>query len=236
MRLSFEKDRVIVVVAHPDDAELLCAGTLGRARDDGADIAICVMCKGEKGQPAEEVKDLAAVRRKEMSAAARLLGAKLFRGEYGDGYLEDGRSQRLKLTEIFRQFKPTLVLAHSPDDYHADHRASSAIAEAASWLCAARGHKTASPATDSAPSVWWMDTVEMLGFEPGFYVDVSPYTQLKEEMLACHLSQMARGKDADFSPLLDLLRRQSQTRGAQCGVAAAEAFRAHQAFKRVRAW
>jgi N-acetylglucosamine malate deacetylase 1 len=49
MKLSFTNDRVMAVMAHPDDAELLCAGTLARAKADGAAIAICVMCAGDKG-------------------------------------------------------------------------------------------------------------------------------------------------------------------------------------------
>jgi len=55
-------------------------------------------------------------------------------------------------------------------------------------------------------------------------------------MLGCHRSQTARGADRDFSPVLELMRQQAFTRGAQAGVAAAEAFRAHHAFKRTRAW
>ena len=60
-------------MAHPDDAELLCAGTLARARDDGAGVGLCVLCRGEKGQPPRTVKDLAAVRKRELRAACELL-------------------------------------------------------------------------------------------------------------------------------------------------------------------
>jgi LmbE family N-acetylglucosaminyl deacetylase len=236
MKLNFQGERILAVVAHPDDAELLCAGTLARARDDGAAIAICVLCQGDKGQPAKPVSNLTAVRRREMTAAARLLGAKLFRGDYPDGALADGPSQRLKLIEIFRQFNPTLILAHAKEDYHPDHRAASALAEAASWFCASRGHKTRSPAMKCPPALWWMDTVNMSGFLPGFYIDISDYMTLKEKLLACHRSQLSRGADRDFSPLADLMRLQYQSRGSQAGVFAAEAFCAHHAFKRARAW
>jgi LmbE family N-acetylglucosaminyl deacetylase len=81
-----------------------------------------------------------------------------------------------------------------------------------------------------------MDTINMSGFSPGFYVDISAYAELKERMLGCHLSQIARGTDGDFSPLLEMMRVQCRARGLQAGVAAAEAFRAHHAFKRARAW
>ena len=236
MRLDFANERVLAVVAHPDDAELLCAGTLGRARADGAAIGIAVLCLGDKGQPPQPIPRLAAVRRGEMNAAARLLGADLFWGRVPDGTLADDRPARLRLTEIYRRFRPSLVLAHNGADYHPDHRAASGIAEAASWFCAARGQKTKSPPLPVSPALWWMDTLTMSGFEPGFYVDVSDFMTLKEAMLGCHRSQAARGADRDFSPVLELMRQQASARGAQAGVAAAEAFRARHAFKRTRAW
>jgi LmbE family N-acetylglucosaminyl deacetylase len=236
MRLDFHDERVLAVVAHPDDAELLCAGTLARAKAEGAAVGVAVLCLGDKGQPAVPIPRLAAVRRREMTAAAGLLGAELFWGGVADGTLADDRPTRLRLVEIYRRFHPTLVLAHAREDYHPDHRAASALAEAASWFCAARGHKTRSAALASPPALWWMDTVQMTGFEPGLYVDVSGYMTLKEAMLECHRSQAARCADADFSPLADLARLQAGARGAQAGVAAAEAFRPHHAFKRARAW
>jgi LmbE family N-acetylglucosaminyl deacetylase len=60
--------------------------------------------------------------------------------------------------------------------------------------------------------------------------------ELKKKMLAAHRSQLARGQDADFAPLAELMLRQCQARGAEAGVSAAEAFGAHRAFKRLRAW
>lgn len=236
MKLRFDHERVLAVVAHPDDAELLCAGTLARAKADGAVTGICVLCRGDKGQPERPLKNLTAIRREEMRAAAKLLGTELLLGGFGDGELADGRTTRLRVTEIFRRFRPTLVLAHSAEDYHSDHRMTSLLAEVASWACASGGCRTQSPPLSTAPALWWMDTIQMHGFAPGFFVDVSAFVALKETMLACHRSQLARGRDGNFSPLLDLMRQQCEARGAQAGVAAAEAFRIHPAFKRVRAW
>jgi LmbE family N-acetylglucosaminyl deacetylase len=236
VRLDFAGERVLAIVAHPDDAELLCAGTLARAKADGAAIAVCVLCRGDKGQSAEPVADLAAVRRREMTAAAGLLGAKLFRGDFPDGELADGPPQRRKLLRIVRAFAPTLLLAHAPEDYHPDHRAASALADAVSWFAASRGHRTHEPVLDRPPALWWMDTVTMADFTPGFLLDVTAYTDLKHRMLRCHASQLRRGAEGDFAPLEELMRKQYQARGAQAGVPAAEAFRLHRAFHRARAW
>jgi N-acetylglucosamine malate deacetylase 1 len=236
MKLDFSHERVLAVVAHPDDAELLCAGTLARARADGAAIGVCVCCRGNNGQPPKPIPNLAAIRSREMAAAARLLGAELYAMGISDAGLSDVPPIRQKVIEVLRRFRPTLILAHAPGDYHPDHRAAAALAEAASWFCASGGYKTRSASLPTQPALWWMDTLNMSGFEPEFFVDVSPYLQLKERMLACHVSQLARAKDQSFSPLLDVMRRQCQARGAQAGANAAEAFRTHQAFKRARAW
>jgi LmbE family N-acetylglucosaminyl deacetylase len=236
MRLDFSGERALAVVAHPDDAELLCAGTLARARSDGAAIGVCVLCQGDKGQPSPPVEDLAQVRRGEMAASAALLGGELFQGGFPDGELFDGAEPRKVLLEVYRQFRPTLVLAHWPHDYHPDHRAASLLAEAASWFAASAGHDSQSPPLETPPALWWTDAVNMLGFAPEFYVDISAYMELKRRMLACHRSQLRRGEEADFSPLEELMLRQGQARGAQAGVAAAEAFRSHTAWKRTRAW
>jgi LmbE family N-acetylglucosaminyl deacetylase len=237
MKLTFANDRILAVMAHPDDAELLCAGTLARAKADGATIGIVVMCRGDKGAgSATAGQDLGRIRNEEAAAAAEALGAKLFWFGAGDGELFDSYENRRKLIEIYRQFRATLVIAHAPEDYHADHRAASAIAEAASWFCGSRGHVTGSPALEPPPKLLFADTVDMSGFEPQLFIDVSAYMAIKQRMLALHKSQLQRGADGDFAPLTALMQRQCETRGAQADVAAAEAFRWHHAFKRMGAF
>lgn len=236
MRFDFNGERVLAVVAHPDDADLLCSGTLARAKDDGAAIAIYVLCRGDKGQPSEAIDDLATVRRKEMRNAAELLRAELYFGDCPDGELMDGAEQRRGAIEIYRQFRPTLILAHPAEDYHPDHRAAGTIGEAASWFSASTGHVTASPSLDSPPSLWWMDTVNMADFRPGFFVDISPYEELKRQMLSCHLSQAKRATDENFTSIVGQMFEQCHIRGTQAGVNAAEAFRIHPAWMRAGAW
>jgi LmbE family N-acetylglucosaminyl deacetylase len=236
MRLDFANERVLAVVAHPDDAELLCAGTLARAKADGAAVGVCVLCQGDKGQPAVPIPDLAAVRRGELAAAAAVLGALAWPGEFPDGELYDGPDGRRLLLSRFRQFRPTLVLAHSPADYHADHRAAAALAEAASWFAASAGRKSDEPPLEVQPALWWLDTIHMLGFEPGFLLDITRHVGVKHQMLRCHRSQLQRGPEKDFAPLEKLMEQQYRSRGAQAGVEAAEAFRIHPAWKRSRAW
>lgn len=235
MRLNFANQRILAVLAHPDD-EYLCAGTLARARDDGAAIGLCVLCRGDKGQPDPPIPNLAHVRRAEMAASAGLLGAELLFGDFGDGELFDAVESRAVLIDRYRRFRPTLVLAHAASDYHADHRAASALAEAVSWFSSSPGHHASSPPLETPPALWWLDTVDMHEFHPHFYIDISNYVDLKREIMRCHQSQIARGSGAGSSDMEAFLVRQTESRGAESGVRAAEAFRLHHAWKRVRAW
>jgi LmbE family N-acetylglucosaminyl deacetylase len=72
-------------------AEFFCAGTLARAGCDGAAIGICVLCMGDRGQPAVPIANLTAAWRREMAAAAKLLETVLLRSDFGDGQLFDGK-------------------------------------------------------------------------------------------------------------------------------------------------
>lgn len=236
MRFNFSEERILVVAAHPDDAEVLAGGMLSRARDEGTQLGVCVLCRGEKGQASTPVDDLAGVRRQEAAAAAQLVGGALYSADVPDGTLSDDEDTRRWLTATLREFRPSIVFGHWKEDYHPDHQAASRLVEAATWFAASRGHDTGEAPLARAPAVWWMDTVGMAGFEPTFYLDVSDFVDSKEALIRCHTSQLVRGDDEDFAPLVEVARRQWEARGMQAGVAAAEAYRQHIAFGRGRAW
>ena len=236
MRLRFSEDRVLAVVAHPDDAELLCAGTLARAADEGASVGVVILCRGDRGQTNPPLEDLAAIRKREATKAAELVGAELLFGEIPDGTLADVPEQRQMVVELLRRFRPTLVIAHAPNDYHADHRAASRLAETASWFAASHGHQTEAGVLERVPGLWFMDTVGMSGFDAGFYVDITSYVEVKRRMLRFHESQLARGADQSFSALEAMMLQQCSVRGEQAGVSAAEAFRWAGTWKRTLAF
>jgi len=225
-------------MAHPDDAELVCGGTLARAKAEGAAVAICTMCKGDKGAGSREKggEALSLRRREEAGQAAKIVGAELFWFACPDGELYDNYENRRKLMEIYRQYKPTLLIGHNNKDYHPDHRAAYALTEAASWFCASRGHITDTAPLPAPPVLWLADSINMAQFDPDFYIDITGFMDVKRSMLACHKTQLVRGKDGDFTPLLEMMTRQVHTRGSQANVEEAEAFCAHHALKRALAF
>ena len=137
-----------------------------------------------------------------MKAAAELLGAELFFGKVPDGDLADTPAQRRIVLEVYRRFQPSLVLAHAAGDYHADHRAAARVGGGGVVvLRLPRATRPGRPPLRGQPALWWMDTVNMSGFEPGFYIDITPHVELKRQMLACHRSQVERGGRGRFLAL-----------------------------------
>ncbi|MFO0930175.1 MAG: PIG-L family deacetylase [Gemmataceae bacterium] len=232
------KNVVLSVLAHPDDAEFLCAGTLIRlAQERGWEVHIASMTPGDCGSAELPQDEIAAVRRKEGAAAAGLLGATYhcveerdLRVFYAEGPLE-------KVTRLLRQVKPRLLLTHSPADYMLDHEMTSVLTRAAAFACAVpnfQAHKgDMPPPLDHIPHLYYADAIEgkdLLGreIEPGFLVDVSGAIDLKGQMLAAHTSQREwLLKHHGMDHYVQSMRDWSGHRGKQAGVAFAEGFRQH---------
>ena len=231
---SSEVRRVFAVGAHPDDCELLCGGTLARFAANGVAVTICAVARGDKGLRDASPGESAARRFAEATDAAALIGAKYVCLGAADGDIAGTGELRSLLLEAFRRARPDLVLAHWPDDYHADHGAAGQLATDCSWFAASPAHQTNSPALAEPVPVLYFDTLAGLSFEPTEYVDVSTVWPQKEAMLRCHASQLGASAQHGDRDLIALVRDLARLRGHQCGVEYAEGFRPCLKWKRVR--
>jgi len=123
-----EFSNVLVVVAHPDDAELGAGGSMARWVEDGAAVRTVVCTNGDKGTK-EDLSPfrLAETREAEQLAASKALGVKetLFL-RHRDGELEDTRAFRNQIAFLIRHFRPDTVVTHDPwrpHYQHPDHQA-----------------------------------------------------------------------------------------------------------------
>jgi LmbE family N-acetylglucosaminyl deacetylase len=230
-------DVVLSVLAHPDDAEFLCAGTLIRlAREKGWQVHIASMTPGDCGSAELPPEEISRVRRAEGANAAALIGATYHCLEERDLLVTYSERALERVTRLFRQVRPRIVLTHSPADYMLDHEMTSAVTRAAAFAApvpnAFLSH--AHPAAlDRIPHLYYCDAIEgkdPLGraIEPAFCVDISGVIDVKAEMLSRHASQRAwLLKHHGMDQYLEAMRQWSAHRGKNCGVAFAEGFRQH---------
>ncbi|MEU8900206.1 PIG-L deacetylase family protein [Nocardia sp. NPDC048505] len=217
--------RVMAVGAHPDDIEILAAGTLARYRLGGHAVAMCVLTNGELGADSGDRAAVAELRRREAERSAEVIGARLYWIGEPDGFLFDTRETRMSLLTAVRDFAPEVLITHDPSDYHPDHRTASLLTLNVRQLAAAELIDTQAPVLPGAPPVLYMDPLALTGAAAEIWVDIGGTIDTKREMLRCHKSQntwMRRMHDLDY---IDYVDRQAALRGLQCGVAYAEGFR-----------
>ncbi|HWG42310.1 MAG TPA: PIG-L family deacetylase [Gemmataceae bacterium] len=230
-------DVVLSVLAHPDDAEFLCAGTLARlSREHGWQVHIASMTPGDCGSVEHGPDEIACLRRQEGANAAAVIGAAYHCLEERDLLIFYHERPLERLTRLLRTLRPRIVLTHSPADYMLDHEMTSTLVRAAAFgapipnFFAAQGHP---PAIPHIPPLYYCDPIEgkdALGrlVEPAFRIDVSAVVEIKAAMLAAHASQRNwLLKHHGMDHYVQSMRDWCAERGRQAGVAFAEGFRQH---------
>src|SRR5438477_11212135 len=182
-------------LAHPDDAEILCAGTLIRLADAGWQIHIATATPGDCGTMTETRWDISSIRTNEAKKAAALIGATYHCLDERDGLVIYDKEASRKAIDWVRRVAPTLMFTHAAKDYMLDHEQTHLLARAASFIYGAP-NVSAFPLLPASriPHLYYcdpIDGVDPLGVEvrPTTYVDVSAVIAQKAEMLACHASQ-----------------------------------------------
>ncbi|MFH1264343.1 MAG: PIG-L deacetylase family protein [Planctomycetota bacterium] len=231
---SPENHTVLAFMAHPDDAEFLCAGTLIRLADAGWEIHIASCAPGDCGTTSETPWAISGRRTEEGRKAASLIGGTYHCLDERDGFVVYDKITLHKTYDLFRRVTPSLVFTHAPKDYMMDHEMASLLARAASFIYGAP-NCSAFPLRKGAgvPHLYYCDPVEGIDplgrpVEPTTFVDVTDQLEKKTEMLACHASQrdwlLAHHGVDEY---LDSMKRHTVKRGKEAGVAAAEAFVQH---------
>lgn len=217
--------RVLAVGAHPDDVELLCAGSLAHYAAQGAELTIAILTNGALGSTAHSPERTASIRRAESEHAACVLGAELIWLGKPDGFLFDDSATRTDMVDVLRKARPHVVFTHHSRDYHPDHRATGQLVNAARLLAREPALVTAHTPLDCVPALFFMDTFMSVGAPaPDLWVDVTSTFSMKEAMLREHVSQNERRRSNGKPDFLATMRQQAATRGSEVDVEYAEAF------------
>jgi LmbE family N-acetylglucosaminyl deacetylase len=217
--------RVLAVGAHPDDIEILCAGTLLKYRSKGYDVVMAIATNGEQGHISIMPEELAAIRREEAEASAAILGAELIWMNNHDQFMMHDQATRLAFVEMVRHAAPDVVITHDPQDYSLDHRIVAELVFAATFMASVPHIETGSKPTTRVPPLYYMDSIGGSNFLPTEYVDVSDFMERKLRMLECHQSQLSWLKEHVNVDILGLTHTVAKFRGLACGVTYAEGFK-----------
>ena len=222
--------RALVMVAHPDDAEFLCGGTVAKLCAEGWEVYYCLATSGDKGTKDPEMtrERLAGVREEEQRAACRILGVRdVIFLRYPDGFLQDTHEFRGEIVRLLRRLKPHTVITW--DGFrrgfnHRDHR-----------IVGIATYDAVFPA--SRDPLYYPDQIEEEGLEwhrvgelllagsedPDYFVDIADHFDTKVEALLAHTSQVARDQPRD--EWVQAMRRRMREAAETTGIAYAEAFR-----------
>ena len=118
---------VLGIFTHPDDAEMVCAGTLSLFKKAGWEVHIATMATGDKGTAEYSRTEISLIRKKEAANAAEIIGATFHCLEFEDVYVLYDRETINRTTGLIRSIHPSVVFTASPNDYMVDHELTSMV-------------------------------------------------------------------------------------------------------------
>lgn len=188
-------------MAHPDDPEFFCGGTVALWCRAGTDVTYLILTNGNKGSddPAMTPQKLAAIRREEQQAAADVLGVKrvIFFDE-PDGELQPTLDLRKRVVAEIRRYKPDAVIAPDPMRYfftdryinHADHRAAGEVVIDAVFP-AARNRMYHPELLVEGLAPHTVKEVHLSNAEqPNLWINITDVFDTKMKAILCHTSQV----------------------------------------------
>ena len=202
----YEARCVMVVVAHPDDAEFGSAGTVAKWAREGKEIVYVLCTSGDKGTSDRSISpaQLAEVRRREQEAACRVLGVKevVFLG-YEDGVLQSTLELRRDIVRQIRRFKPDIVICPDPTSRwygqqylnHPDHRAAGDAALDAIYPSARDPHVFTELLAEGLEPHKVREVYITTREKADLFVDITDTIDLKIAALREHASQIGDRKD-----------------------------------------
>jgi len=179
---------ILVLAAHPDDAEIACGGTIAKHVALGHQVGIVDFTRGELG-----TRGTPELRAEEAAAAARILKVSVRDNlELKDGFFQNDTEHQLAVVRAVRKYRPDVVLANAVYDRHIDHGKGASLGYDACFLSGlAKVETFDDQGKRQAP---WRPSavyhyIQSLFIEPDFIVDVSDTFDVKMEAVRAFKSQ-----------------------------------------------
>ena len=196
--------KLMVIMAHPDDAEFVCGGTVAKFCAEGWETTYVLVTGGDKGthDPEQHPEKLAAIREEEQRAACRLLGVKecIFLG-YPDGFTVDEHELRGQIVRLLRIHRPDVVItwdAWRTGFNHRDHRNVGTVVSDAVYPLV-RDRLFYQRDEEDGLESHQVDEILLAGAEkPDYIVDITEHWMTKIDAILCHASQVGGRTKEDF--------------------------------------
>ncbi len=194
----------MVIMAHPDDAEFLCSGTVAKWCAEGWDVYYVVVTGGDKGthDPEMHPEKLAAIREEEQREACRVLGVKecILLG-YPDGFTIDDQELRGQIVGLLRKYRPQVVItweAFRGSFNHRDHR-TVGLATSDAIYPLVRDRLFYPHHEEDGLESHEVNDVLLAGSDNADYVvDITDHWEKKVDAILCHTSQVGGRTKEDF--------------------------------------
>jgi bacillithiol biosynthesis deacetylase BshB1 len=217
---------ILAVAPHPDDAELICGGTLARAARQGKHVGILDLTRGETaslGTP--------ELRAEEARRASTILGVRERRSlGLPDAGITNTPETRQRLARVFREWRPRVIIAPAPAPFgrHPDHRVAAELIRDAVFVAGLRKLDPDVPAFRPFKIVHAITFREDF-VRPTFVVDITDTFEAKLAAIAEYSSQFTGATQAgevypNGEPLADIIRHHSAHYGSLIRVKYGEPF------------
>lgn len=186
------KHRLMLIMAHPDDAEFSAGGLMTLWHQAGHAIKILCLTNGNAGHHELDRATLAARRYGEARQAAALVNAELEIWPQDDGRLVPSVKLREQLIAAIRAFAPSIIVTHRTADYHPDHRATAQLVRDSAYLLQVPAIAPEQPPLMTMPSL--LHTFDRFDeprpFRLDWVIDTEAVQPQIIDLLACHASQV----------------------------------------------
>jgi LmbE family N-acetylglucosaminyl deacetylase len=178
----------MVFAAHPDDDVIGCGGSLAKHAHEHT-TTIVYLTSGDAGSMEYSKRALTEIREEEAKKAASILGIKdLIFLRNPDGFLQCDKENSLKLANIIREKKPTIIYTHASRDLHPDHRTAFELTKRALFLAGASSFQEVKGKPWLPTIAYSYEIMSPFG-APHRFEDITEFMSLKLEALKQHVSQ-----------------------------------------------
>lgn len=219
---------ILAFAAHPDDVEMTCSGTLLKHIKNGKKVGVVDLTRGELG-----TRGSAEIRAQESAKASKLMGISV-RENLGmaDGLFEQSEANKIKIVEMVRKYRPTIVMANAIYDRHPDHGKASKLVSDSCFLSGLPKLKTTfeGKEQDSWRPVAVYHYIQDRYIKPDFIVDISEFIDKRNAVIDCYTSQFYNPESNEpetvisTKQFLEILKLKSAELGRQIGVEYGEGF------------